>query len=223
MSQTIDGDGVTDEQQDTPEATEEGGDSPVSSDEDANRGEASSDQAGDEGPGLVEIVEDSEVLALRDEVAGLQARLRAVSNAYRELQEEITATRDRLARQATAREERRRGEVVQGLFDPLQNLRRSIDATRKGASQEDTIAGLEIVVTQFMDSFKGLGLEEVPGKGTPFNPNLHEALTTMPVADPALDDVVIDVFDVGYRIGGTLIQPARVIVGRYTAPEDAEA
>lgn len=176
----------------------------------------------DAGPSLVEP-EDAEVLALRDEVASLQARLRAVSNAYREVQEEIQATKDRLHRQATAREERRRGEVVSALFDPLQNLRRSIDATRKGASTEDTVSGLEIVVGQFMDAFKKLGLEEVPGKGTPFDPNLHEALTTMPVTDPALDDVVIDVFDAGYRIGNTLIQPARVIVGRYQAPETAEA
>ena len=34
---------------------------------------------------------------------------------------------------------------------------------------------------------------------------------------------VIEVFDAGYRIGKTLIQPARVIVGRYTEPETAEA
>lgn len=174
------------------------------------------------GPAPVEP-EDAEILALRDEVESLQARLRAVSNAYREVQEEIQATKDRLHRQATAREERRRGEVVSTLFDPLQNLRRSIEATRKGASAEDTVSGLEIVAGQFMDAFKKLGLEEVPGKGTPFDPNLHEALTTMPVTDPALDEVVIDVFDAGYRIGNTLIQPARVIVGRYQAPETAEA
>ena len=56
-------------------------------------------------------------------------------------------------------------------------------------------------------------------KGSRFNPNLHEALTMVPVEDPALDDVVIDVFSAGYRIGARLITPARVIVGQLVAQE----
>ena len=167
--------------------------------------------------------ENPEILSLRDEVASLQGRLRAVSGAYQQVQADIEAARERLQRQATAREERRRGEVVSSLFDPLQNLRRSITAAQKGASVEDTVEGLEMVVHQFMTAFEKLGLEEVPGKGSTFDPSLHEALSMMPVTDPALDDVVIEVFDAGYRIGKTLIQPARVIVGRYTEPETAEA
>ncbi len=169
------------------------------------------------------VEENPEILGLRDEVASLQGRLRAVSGAYQQVQADIEAARERLQRQAAAREERRRGEVVSSLFDPLQNLRRSIDAAQKGATVEDTVEGLEMVVHQFMGAFEKLGLEEVPGKGSTFDPNLHEALTMMPVTDPALDEVVIEVFDAGYRIGKTLIQPARVIVGRYTEPETAEA
>jgi molecular chaperone GrpE len=101
------------------------------------------------------------------------------------------------------------------LFEPVENLRRALEALRKGASPEDTVAGLGQVMSQFMAAFQKLGLEEVPGKGSRFDPNLHEALTTMTVMDPALDGVVIDVFATGYRIGNRLINPAKVIVGQH--------
>jgi molecular chaperone GrpE len=137
-----------------------------------------------------------------------------VSAAYQQQQEEMDAARARLERQAALKEEMRRGEVVVALFDPVQNLKRSVDAASKGASMDDTLTGLRLVQAQFMDAFKKLGLEEVPGEGARFDPNLHEALTTIPVTDPAMDEVVIEVFSAGYRIGSRLIAPARVVVGR---------
>jgi molecular chaperone GrpE len=156
--------------------------------------------------------------ALRDEVQSLHARLRTVSAAYQQQQAEVAEVRARLERQAVIKEQLRRGEVVSELFDPVENLRRSVDAINKGATPQDAVAGLEMVLSQFMEAFTRLGLEEVPGKGSRFDPGLHEALTTMPVDDAALDNTVIEVFSAGYRIGTRLIRPARVVIGQFTAP-----
>jgi len=158
---------------------------------------------------VVEVVD----LSLREQIAALEARLRTVSAAYRQQQDEIASTKERLARQAAIKEELRRGEVVGTLFDPVENLRRAMDSVRKTAGG-DAVAGLDIVLHQFFEAFKKLGLEEVPGKGSRFDPNLHEAISAMPVADPALDGVVIEVFDTGYRIGSRLLKPSRVVIGQ---------
>ena len=157
---------------------------------------------------------DALVDRLASQVSALEARLRTVSAAYKEQQDELRATRERIERQAQAKEELRRGEVVQALFEPFENLRRSIAAVRSGAPADEVGNGLEIVETQILDAFRRLGLEEVPGKGARFDPGLHEAIATLPVTDPALDDIVIDVFSAGYRIGSRLIQPARVVIGK---------
>lgn len=156
--------------------------------------------------------------ALAQERNELKERLRAVSQAYQKQQEEVEATKERLKRQAVVQEELRRGEVVASIFEPVENLRRSLDAARRGASPEDTVVGLDLVLKEFMTAFATLGLEEVPGKGAKFDPNIHEALTTVPVPDEALHDSVVDVFAAGYRIGNRLIRPAKVIVGAWTAP-----
>ena len=162
---------------------------------------------------------DDRIGSLQTQIQELTARLRTVSAAYKKQQDDVTATRKRLERHAAQREEVRRGEVVSGLFDPVENLRRSREALSTSGIDADNLTGLDMVLGQFMTAFEGLGLEEVPGKGARFDPNLHEALTMMPVMDPALDGVVIEVFSAGYRVGNRLIQPARVIVGNYTAPE----
>lgn len=170
----------------------------------------------------VELIEEaptpSREAELERELGELQARLRAVSAAYREQQDEIAQTKARLERQSALKEEMRRGEVLAALFDPVENLKRSLDAVRKGAKAEDTATGLEMVHKEFLSAFEKLGLEEVPGAGAKFDPNLHEALTLVPVPDPALDGVVLEVFSAGYRIGGRLIKAARVVVGQHQEP-----
>ena len=167
--------------------------------------------------GIQLIADDPRIAELEGSLSELQARLRAVSAAYKQQQDEMAATRARLQRQSALREEVRRGEVVAEIFEPVQNLNRSIDAAKKGSSMEDMIQGLEMLQGQFLEAFGKLGLEEVPGKGTRFNPNLHEALSLVPVPDAELDGIIIEVFSSGYRIGQRLITPARVIVGQ--APE----
>ena len=51
-----------------------------------------------------------------------------------------------------------------------------------------------MVKDEFWSAFQKLGLEEIPGEGSLFNPNIHQALTTMPVADPVLNDTVVQVY-----------------------------
>lgn len=118
-----------------------------------------------EEPEVIEFVQPTREEELEQQLSELQARLRAVSAAYQKQQEEVVQVRKRLERQAALKEEMRRGEVVAGLFEPVENLKRSIDAAGKGASVEDTVTGLQMVQSQFMDAFKKLGLEEVPGQG----------------------------------------------------------
>jgi molecular chaperone GrpE len=201
-----------------PDAPVEDDSAPVEADL-SDAGEGSDDTIADF-PGL-EILEDpatAEIQRLEGIIDELQGRLRAVSAAYQKQQGEVAAVRERLNRQAAVNDELRRGEVVAGLFEPVEDLRRSMESARKGATVEDTATGVELVLNKFMTGFQKLGLEEVPGKGAAFDPNVHEALTAMPVADPALDQVVIDVFTRGYRIGSRLIAPAKVIVGAYQEP-----
>lgn len=168
---------------------------------------------------LVDLVDPNpELTAARAEAQELQARLRAVSAAYRQLQEDVEATKERLNRQAEFQRELQRGETVAKMFDPVDNLTRSIDSV----SDSDTKEGLKMVAHQFMTALSELGLEVLNPDGAPFDPNEHEALSVVPVTDPTQSDVVIEVFSAGYRVGSRLLKPARVVIGRFEEPDTAE-
>ena len=60
-----------------------------------------------------------------------------------------------------------------------------------------------------------LGLERYAEAGEPFDPQVHEAMTSVPgdVAEPT----VLEVYEAGYRRGQRLLRAARVVV---TTPAD---
>ena len=156
------------------------------------------------------------------EIQSLTVRLRSLSNAYHNKEQEVDAAKARIQRNAERQEAMLRGNVVKVLFEPLENLNRSIDMLEKAGLDEGQINGLKIVQKAFLDGFNTLGLEEIPGAGSRFNPNFHSALMNQPVEDPTLHEIVVNVYSTGYRIGEQILKPAQVIVGQYTAPPVVE-
>jgi molecular chaperone GrpE len=144
------------------------------------------------------------------------ARLRSVSKAYTEQQEEMSAFRERMEAQGRLARARQEQDTVRAFFEPVQNLKRSVDAGVSDA--ESFLEGLRIVLHQFEAALTRLGLCAVPGIGTDFDPHLHEALAAMPVEDPEQDGKVLMVHRDGYMVGGRPVQVAQVVIGRHTPP-----
>jgi molecular chaperone GrpE len=164
--------------------------------------------------------EDPEVVALRESLTAArhdldqaQARLRAVSKAYTDLQAEMKAFRERMEHRAKQDSELQAFDQVRAFFDPVMNLKRSLQTSSHDLP--GLVQGLQMVQTQFMDALHKLGLEEVPGVGAPFDPNVHEALGVQPVSDPAQDGKVLMVHTAGYTVKGRVLQAAQVLIGKY--------
>jgi molecular chaperone GrpE len=54
----------------------------------------------------------------------------------------------------------------------------------------------------------------VPALGERFDPERHEAMTLVPVSDPAQDGRVVGVMREAYSIGEDMLRPAGVAVGK---------
>lgn len=164
--------------------------------------------------------EDPEIRALKTELettrASLEqstARLRTVSKAYKDLQEEMRSFKERMEQRAKQDAELQAFDQVRAFFDPVMNLKRSLAAPGDdvGALRQ----GLEMVLQQFLEALNKLGLQEVPGVGHPFDPQVHEALGVQPVTDKALDGRVLAMHTAGYTVHGKVLQAAQVIIGKY--------
>ena len=156
--------------------------------------------------------------ALQAQLSNTQQRLRTVSKAYQDMEKDMASFRTRTEAAMQARADRRAVELAEKLFEPVQNLKRSLSA---GGDPELVVEGLTMILKQFEDALKSFGLEEVPGEGFPFDPTVHEALAVMPVLDEAQDGKVVMVHNTGYRIGSRVLQPAQVVIGKYEKPAEA--
>ncbi len=73
--------------------------------------------------------------------------------------------------------------------------------------------GSELTKKQLESVFSKFNIEVIDPLGQPFNPELHQAMSTQPSSDVE-PNTVINVFQKGYLLNGRLIRPAMVVVSK---------
>jgi len=73
--------------------------------------------------------------------------------------------------------------------------------------------GVEYIHQQILKALEDNGIAEVPAQiGQIIDPNLHEAIETIPTDDNSKDNTIASLIQKGYKIGSKTIRPARVNV-----------
>jgi molecular chaperone GrpE len=147
-----------------------------------------------------------------DELRGL-AEMR---DRHLRLAAEFDNYRKRVARERSETWQRAQAELAERLLDPLDDLQRFTSADPQDLTEEAVLEGMRLVERKITKTLEAAGLEALDAEGQPFDPEIHEAVTTAPTDDREADESVADVFQRGYRFKGTLLRPARVRVHRYT-------
>ena len=174
--------------------------------------EAEPDLSSDESRGRGADGVEAEVEELREELETLNdqhLRLAAEFNNYRRRNE----------RERSALATRLQADLVSSLLDVLDDLQR-VAGSGADVKAETVLEGVKLVERKFTSILEGAGLEPMDAEGEPFDPEVMEALMTVPTDDPGKDDRVADVFQRGYRFRDTMIRPARVRVWQFE--EDAD-
>jgi molecular chaperone GrpE len=129
--------------------------------------------------------------------------------------ERVRARARKDAEEAERRGEERALHVLLDTFDNVERARlHASDATGPLAE------GIRLVSEHLRRQVARLGLERVvAGRGTPFDPEVHEALVHMDAPD-VLEGAVVDEILAGFRLRGRLFRAARVSVAaaRVTEP-----
>ncbi|HUQ04331.1 MAG TPA: nucleotide exchange factor GrpE [Kofleriaceae bacterium] len=123
---------------------------------------------------------------------------------------DLEAAKARVDRDAARVKDELRAQLVAELLPVLDNLDRSIAA----GGEKSVVEGVRLVRSQLMGVLQKYGLERFDVLGDEFDPRRHDAMSVVDTASEALDGVVIDQWEPGYRIGDKLLRPARVVVGR---------
>jgi molecular chaperone GrpE len=141
----------------------------------------------------------AEAEAKRDEYLNDLRRLAADFENYRK-----RAARDQENLIARAHE-----RLVKELLPVLDDLERALEAASRH-EEAKLEQGVGLVERELRQALSREGLVEIETDGT-FDPHVHEALLSHPVAD-ADEGTILEVVQKGYRLGDRVLRPARVVI-----------
>ena len=99
-------------------------------------------------------------------------------------------------------------DIVSDFLPVIDNLEKAAEVETK---DENYKQGLELVLKQFKDVLTKFGVEEIKTVGETFDPELHEAVSSIQDDTKGEKEIVQD-FRKGYKIGTKVIRHSMVVV-----------
>ena len=103
--------------------------------------------------------------------------------------------------------------IIVKLLDNIDNLERAVDASKESQNFDSLIEGVNMILNNLKNLLTEEGVEEIEAAGKEYNPYEHKAMITENKEE--LDDnVVVQVFQKGYKMKGKVVRPAMVTVNK---------
>ena len=149
----------------------------------------------------------------KDKIQKLEAELQEWKNSYtRKLAEFQNFTKRKENEVAEMRKYASEGIIVK-LLDNIDNLERAVDASKESQNFDSLIEGVNMILNNLKNLLTEEGVEEIEAAGKEYDPYEHKAMITENKEE--LDDnVVVQVFQKGYKMKGKVVRPAMVTVNK---------
>lgn len=166
----------------------------------------------------VESEEEEPPLEALDPVEALEAEAEELKDQLLRSRAEFDNYRKRTAREVERIRKTASESVIHDLLPVLDNLELALDHVQNA---DDQLAnGVKLVLQQLLEVLARNGLEPIEAIGRPFDPNVHEAVSQIESEEVPKDNIA-KVFLRGYKLGGQILRPSKVVVS--LGDNDAQA
>ena len=141
-----------------------------------------------------------------------KAKYAELNDTYLRLYSEFDNYRKRTAKEKLELSATASAAVMRDLLPVLDDFERALQNMEKNGNEAD-LQGVTLIYNKLKSTLQKKGLEEIVAIDCDFNTDEHEALTMIPAPDESKKGKVIDVIQKGYKLNGTVIRFARVVVG----------
>jgi molecular chaperone GrpE len=146
-----------------------------------------------------------------DELQKLRAERDNLYDRLARLQAEFDNYRKRSAKENENFRDFAVADAARALLPVIDNF--ALALKNASARPEDLRRGVELIHKQLQDVLQKLNVQQIPAKGEPFDPNVHEAIEVVE-NNEVPDHHVLEELQPGYRIKGRLLRPAMVKVSK---------
>lgn len=144
------------------------------------------------------------------------------------LEEEVTSLKDKYTRlfaefdnykKRTAKErvdlmQSAGKDVITKLLPVLDDLDRAMAAMGEDEGSSSVREGVELIHAKLYRFLEQEGVKAMDAMGETFDPDFHEAITTIPAPSEDLKDKIVDVIEKGYFLNGKVLRYAKVVIGK---------
>jgi len=149
-----------------------------------------------------------------EKIAKLELEVQEWKNSYtRKLAEFQNFTKRKETEVSEMKKYASEGIIIK-LLDNIDNLERAENASAETKNFDALVEGVNIILRNLKYMLSEEGVEEIEaGEGVQFNPYEHQAMMTEE-KDDLDNDVIVQVFQKGYKLKGKVIRPAMVTVNK---------
>lgn len=178
------------------------------------------EDAGEESAEPVEESEDHEgagaigqrLVELEEELSRVRDEAQDANDRALRILAEFDTYRRRTAKERADASERGAADVLRELLEVADNFDRALEHIGDDVPAA-FVDGMRLVARSLHEVLDRRGIERIEAVGREFDPELHEALSSLPDGDAEPNTVLSEV-QPGYRLGGRVLRPAKVVVSR---------
>jgi molecular chaperone GrpE len=149
-----------------------------------------------------------------DDGEKLASELSEMKDKYLRLYAEFDNYRKRTMREREELIKTAAESAIKSVLSTLDDLERAIKAAKSSNEESTILEGIMLIYEKMFKTLEQQGLKVMDSDGQDFNPDLHEALTKIPVPSDDLKGKVIETIEKGYYLRDKIIRYAKVVVGQ---------
>ena len=154
-------------------------------------------------------IENEEVKASEtDELAKTKQELEETTDRLKRIVAEFENYKKRSGKERELLYNSLLADIVSSFLPVIDNLEKAAEAKTE---DENYKQGLELVLKQFKDVLTKLGVEEIKTVGETFDPEVHEAVSSLQ-DDTKGEKEIVQEYRKGYKVGTKVVRHAMVVV-----------
>ena len=152
--------------------------------------------------------QDNETTNVKEQLKQKEQELEDITDRYKRILAEFENHKKRSQKEREGLYNMVLSDVVSAMLPILDNLE---NAAKVETKDQEYKKGIELVLKQFQDTLKSKGVEEIKTLGETFDPELHEAVSSVQ-DDTKGEKEIVQEYRKGYKIGTKVIRHSMVVV-----------
>lgn len=164
--------------------------------------------------------DDNNVTKLKEDLAALKEELREARkssdnnlNRLKYMMAEFDNYRKQMEKQIDSRIESGKAELLVKFLSLRDDYLRALEMAKQSKSETVVIEGLEGILKNFDSLLRSEGVMEIETIGTPFDPNVHDAIGFLH-QDEIEENIVTKEIRKGYMFNNKVLRPSLVLISR---------